>query len=441
LIFPNIDNVLYMDVDTLILKDVSQVIDALYANPQVTYAFAERLTKKTAAENFNVLALKKCYRAHYRPTVSQMKSREIFNHGVFAINLRRYSDLGYRKTVMRWINRHNSCPFWKGGSQMPMQLALWENGEDYIVIDKEWNFCDLGYRQDMNSTSLRRQGILHWNGARKPWRSDGLYRDVWLPYWEDVQRAEEALQCPKQICPKLTKELSSNCGFRYDCVDVNSVLVRGNCRGEFTTKKGKAFVCESLNNNEVICNATQSGPTPEGPFFMQNKMTGRNIHARSTPVVNGVMIMYGEGYGDDHRFETVPTNDGDGSFFLRNYVSGLCLHTEYAETVNGGKMLFWNTCKGEKNKFMTRLTGDGDGSFFLSSKRSGYCVNTQKAQAEEGSLLVWWDKCAGMKNKFIYIPAPSGSEDSDEKKAQQSGSTEQTSGEESDQFEDQSGTQ
>ena len=64
---------------------------------------------------------------------------------------------------------------------MPLQLTLWETGDDYIVIDKEWNFCDLGYRQDMNSTILREQGILHWNGARKPWRSDGLYRDVWLP--------------------------------------------------------------------------------------------------------------------------------------------------------------------------------------------------------------------------------------------------------------------
>ena len=94
LLIPDIDNVLYMDVDTLILKDVSQVIDALYANPSVTYAFAERPTKKTAAENFNVLALKKCYRTHYKPTVSQMKSREIFNHGVFAINLRRYYSLG-----------------------------------------------------------------------------------------------------------------------------------------------------------------------------------------------------------------------------------------------------------------------------------------------------------------------------------------------------------
>ena len=48
---------------------------------------------------------------------------------------------------------------------MPLQLTLWETGEDYIVIDKEWNFCDLGYRQDMNSTILREQGILHWNGV------------------------------------------------------------------------------------------------------------------------------------------------------------------------------------------------------------------------------------------------------------------------------------
>ena len=90
-------------------------------------------------------------------------------------------------------------------------------------------------------------------------------------------------------------------------------------------------------------------------------------------------------------------------------------------------------------RFMTRLTGDGDGSFFLSSKRSGYCVNTQKAQAEEGSLLVWWDKCAGSKNKFIYIPAPSGTADAE--KGQQSGSKEQTNGDESDSFDEQSGTQ
>merc|ERR1719335_1360645 len=55
LLFPDIDNVLYMDVDTLILKDASQVIDALHENPTVTYAFAERPTKKTAHENFNVL--------------------------------------------------------------------------------------------------------------------------------------------------------------------------------------------------------------------------------------------------------------------------------------------------------------------------------------------------------------------------------------------------
>ena len=107
----------------------------------------------------------------------------------------------------------------------------------------------------------------------------------------------------------------------------------------------------------------------------------------------------------------MPTNDGDGSFFLRNYASGLCLQTEYAETVNGGKLLFWNTCRGEKNKFMTRLTGDGDGSFFLSSKESGYCVTTQQAQSEKGLLPVWSDTCAGSENKFIYVLAPSGTAD------------------------------
>ena len=89
---------------------------------------------------------------------------------------------------------------------MPLQLTLWETGDDYIVIDKEWNFCDLGYRQDMNSTILREQGILHWNGARKPWRSDGLYRDVWLPSFRIFLLQNYSMQFLLQLlCPGLAE--------------------------------------------------------------------------------------------------------------------------------------------------------------------------------------------------------------------------------------------
>ena len=50
----------------------------------------------------------------------------------------------------------------------------------------------------------------------------------------------------------------------------------------------------------------------------------------SRPSRPGSIPNYDEckGDGDPHRWVTVPTNDGDGSFFLKNYVSGLCLHTE-----------------------------------------------------------------------------------------------------------------
>lgn len=40
---------------------------------------------------------------------------------------------------------------------------------------------------DSVSPTLTREGadqgyILHWNGEKKPWKSDGLYKQFWAPY-------------------------------------------------------------------------------------------------------------------------------------------------------------------------------------------------------------------------------------------------------------------
>ena len=42
---------------------------------------------------------------------------------------------------------------------------------------------------------LRAQGILHWNGAYKPWKVDGLYADVWTPYWKEMQTEQDEYKC------------------------------------------------------------------------------------------------------------------------------------------------------------------------------------------------------------------------------------------------------
>ena len=113
---------------------------------------------------------------------------------------------------------------------MPLQLALWEQWEnsgdsaDYVLVEKHWNFCDLGFREELNLTELRNQGILHWSGPYKPWHSNGPHREVWMPYLEDVKRAEVESNCSKLFnCPRLEKDLSksgSMCGFRnVDCID------------------------------------------------------------------------------------------------------------------------------------------------------------------------------------------------------------------------------
>ena len=81
--------------------------------------------------------------------------------------------------------RKLSGGLWKGGSQPPLTLAFQlhkeEEEDDFILFDQKWNALGLGLGEK-NSKDLADMHILHWNGIRKPWKSDGYNKAIWKPY-------------------------------------------------------------------------------------------------------------------------------------------------------------------------------------------------------------------------------------------------------------------
>ena len=46
-------------------------------------------------------------------------------------------------------------------------------------IDKRWNTKNLG---NGSNKDLENAFVLHWNGPRKPWKNNGLYKEYWDKY-------------------------------------------------------------------------------------------------------------------------------------------------------------------------------------------------------------------------------------------------------------------
>ena len=58
-----------------------------------------------------------------------------------------------------------------------MNVAL----QNYITtIESKYNTCDLGGNPNINKRLIDNAVILHWNGVRKPWKSDGLYKEYYI---------------------------------------------------------------------------------------------------------------------------------------------------------------------------------------------------------------------------------------------------------------------
>lgn len=174
-VFPHLDLIAYIDVDTIMQGEVMDlwnhcsagsglVLQAVpRAQPTYGHMFSERVSDM----------FKKRHGYTFGP------NDPTFNAGIFCLSLRQWESTHLRRDILYWMKLHKKYKLWSFGTQPLMLISLYEK---WGFLPKKWNFDGLGYRTGLSDTDLDAAGILHWSGGKKPWKSDGLYRDRWLPY-------------------------------------------------------------------------------------------------------------------------------------------------------------------------------------------------------------------------------------------------------------------
>ncbi|KAF4753337.1 hypothetical protein FOZ63_014804, partial [Perkinsus olseni] len=179
--------VVYLDADTIVIGDVAEVASALLGSGGAAVALAQR-NQPTAMEAF-LEPDKRCLDLDVKERIGNLRSKTAYNAGVMGIHLGRWKSSRVKDRVEQWISWHNKCRIWKGGSQPPLLLALYDLTTDQpgakqvmVELPSEWNFANLGWKTDFAATELAGQKVLHWNGPKKPWLQNGLYVEAWLPW-------------------------------------------------------------------------------------------------------------------------------------------------------------------------------------------------------------------------------------------------------------------
>ena len=80
--------------------------------------------------------------------------------------------------------------------------------------------------------------------------------------------------------------------------------------------------------------------------------------------------------------------DGDGSFWLQNYASGLCLTTKNNK-VSGSSKLWFKKCEGEKNKMIMETKENGAVVIYAKQKDKKFCLQTSASFAKLNEDVRW----------------------------------------------------
>jgi len=175
-IYPALGKVIYLDADLVLRADIADLFrlgslerHVLAAVPDGTFESWEEYTQKGSI--------------HLRHIESEQMT---FNAGVFVTDLRRWKEQDVLKRLEGWIKIHRQAlEDFYFGTQSIMNLAFYR---DFQPLPPAWNVQPMGWHEDIPEETIRNGKILHWAGKKKPWLTDGLYREYWIDYAVDQER-------------------------------------------------------------------------------------------------------------------------------------------------------------------------------------------------------------------------------------------------------------
>eukprot|EP00854_Cymbomonas_tetramitiformis_P008158 gene8158-9690_t len=155
---------IYMDVDTIVQGNLGELWDVQLKNGRYFGAVQCCYLHMSFWFDFGVDVVKRTMTPHDC----------YINAGVYIVDLDKYQEHRTQERIADLIVQHQKSHIWKlGVHQSSFILALYNYTQP---IDAKWNLLQLGWNQALQSEKLKEAKILHWNGQKKPWKPEGLYK-------------------------------------------------------------------------------------------------------------------------------------------------------------------------------------------------------------------------------------------------------------------------
>jgi lipopolysaccharide biosynthesis glycosyltransferase len=173
----NVPNVLYIDADTIVQKDITNIFNKLDTEFII-------MGKRS---NLNYNNLFNCNNKNIFSDYIGNKSEEIFLKNVIYTGTLIINPQNLKKNfenMMNIVKLHNSVSN-KGGlyklfTMSIINIGLFNKINYFDSFLK--NVVDLGHNTKISTEDLENADILDWSGIYKPWFTNGLYHDLWKKY-------------------------------------------------------------------------------------------------------------------------------------------------------------------------------------------------------------------------------------------------------------------
>lgn len=187
----DIVKVVYLDADTIVLKDVAHLFEtSLTSATPESHAIAavSRKYKAMCGSFINCKSSEVRFLLRSQQIDDPETDLDAFNAGVMVIHLERWRAQRLTRQVEFWISWNADLPLYKLGSNPPLVLAV---RDKFQHLDPRWN-CQRSH----TCWHPFEAGVMHWSGVNKPWFLNYKRDRVeWLPYLQGVLDDQQLDAC------------------------------------------------------------------------------------------------------------------------------------------------------------------------------------------------------------------------------------------------------
>ena len=176
-IFDNVDIGIYLDVDMIVLTDITKICQ--FINEE-NNKFIKFNSTKININDFNCASClnRSLSLMNYNKKFNINNELYGFNAGIYIFNFKKWMNENLTDKCFSIMKEHKEKNLFKGGTQPIINLIYYNK---CINIDSKWNKTGLG-SNEYSIQKLKNYFILHWTGRKKPWLENGLNKEIWNNY-------------------------------------------------------------------------------------------------------------------------------------------------------------------------------------------------------------------------------------------------------------------